>query len=82
MPLLMELPPPAFPARGSSSSLLLVFFFCREVRAALGMGLFGFCAWCLEGSVRSTCPTASAVPSLSLLGSLVGFGGCEMTWGG
>lgn len=56
MPLLMELPPPAFPARGSSSSLLLVVFFCREVRAALGMGLFGF----LPGVWRDLC--AQPVP--------------------
>lgn len=80
MPLLLELLPPAFPARGSSLSLLPVVFpqpgqSCRRD----GIVWFACLAW--EGSVLSPRPTAPGLPSVSLLGSLVGFGGCEMSWG-
>lgn len=78
MPLLLELFPPAFPARGSSLSSLLVFLL-QPGQSCLRDGIV-WIVCLLRGGICAV--TASGVPSLSPLGSSGGFGGREMSWGG
>lgn len=78
MPLLLELFPLAFPARGSSLSLLLVCFL-QPGQRCLRDGIVWIACLVCAGTVPS--PTAPGVPSLAPLGSSLGFGGRERSWG-